>query len=162
MYLACAMALCIAALTVYGVSAAPPSLTLAEARTKVDNWLANRWPLIQQRESDYFAQHGVYWQGLRSNVSDLVYTDSTDVNQLADNLSSSPTDQPETWLAIFPELQNVNIPAVIWVDTYAGPAGAGYVASVMICHNTSCYLRSQNVGPETWRTQGWSVIEVTE
>jgi hypothetical protein len=141
------------------VEAAPPSLTLQEARQKVDQWLAARWPTIQDRQATYLANHGRYWQGLRSNISNLTYTDATDASIPADNLGSSPTDQIETWLAVFPELNGINFPAVVWIDTYNGPEGQGYVASVFICHNANCYLRSQNVGPEAWRTAAWSVVQ---
>lgn len=144
------------------VNAAPPSLTLVQARNQVDNWLLARWPTIQSRQETYLQNNGRYWQGLRSNISNLTYTELIDPSLLANNLASSPTDQPATWLAVFPELAVVIFPAVVWIDTYDGPSGMGYVANVLICYNENCYTRSQNVGPESWRTAAWSVIPVIQ
>lgn len=166
-YLACVLVTLIAALTVYGVSAESPSVestetTLAEWRDRVNTFLANRLPLVTDRQNAYFSAHGRYWQGLRTNIADLHYTDTVDAAAPGDNLNSAPTDQIETWLAVLPELDGVSLPAVLWIDTYSGPQGHGWVATVLICHNSICYTRSHNVGPETWRTAAWQAVEVIE
>jgi hypothetical protein len=151
----------IAGLFAFPASAAPQELTLAEVRTKVDNWLAPRWQVVQDRQAAYFAANGRYWQGLRTHTFDLEYTSTVDAEAQADALDSAPTDQIENWLAVFPEFGVTPIPAVLIVDVYDGPLGHGYVAQLWVKFNGNIYTRSAQVGPEDWRAAGWQQVTAT-
>jgi hypothetical protein len=134
--------------------------TLLEVKDKVDNWLSSRWPTVVAREATYASNHGgQYWQGLWTNVNLPSHDDGADDgDEIPDNLVSHPTDQSETWLDLFPELENVPVPAALWIDVYNGPIGRGYIANVALKYLGVIYHRAQNVGPETWHTTGWRVI----
>jgi hypothetical protein len=131
--------------------------TLAQMRTAVDNWLTNKWPAVTSRQETYFANQGRYWQGLITHLVPPAHTNSTDGSKTGDRLDQGPSDQPNsrTWLDVFPEWLSELLPATAIMDVYDGPLGKGYVATVRATHNGTLYERSQNVGPETWRTQAW-------
>lgn len=136
--------------------------TLAQLRTRVDAWLADKWPTIVARQQNYFANRGTYWQGLRTHTITPTHTNGADGDSVPDRLASNPTDQFSNWLNVFPEWNGVPIPCCIWCDTYGGPDGQGWIASIEIIHNGTKYARSQNVGPESWRTEGWHVVQDEE
>jgi hypothetical protein len=141
-------------------SAAPPTLTLNQVRNKVDNWLAPRWQIVQDRQTQYFNQHGHYWQGLRSHTFDLSYTAAIDAEAPADALNMFPSDQPTSWIDVFPEFDGTPIPAVLIVDVYDGPDGHGYVATLIVLYDGNTYVRAAQVGPEEWRAAGWHQIQI--
>jgi hypothetical protein len=138
--------------------ASPAEITLNQLRNKVDNWLAPRWQTVQDRQTDYFNQHGHYWQGLKTHTFDLAYTDAVDAEAPADALGVAPTDQEESWLDVFPEFQGGAIPAVLIIDVYDGPSGQGYTATLIVLWNGNTYMRAAQVGPEEWRAQGWHQV----
>lgn len=156
------LGLLVALLFLFGVASAQaaPADEFTDVTGRVDSWLAGQWDLIQQRETAYYAEHRTYWQGLRTSLTDPKHTDSVDDSKPADNLNSYPTDQPYTWLAIFPEMDGVSIPAVLWIDVYDGPSGPGYIATVSIEYNGVLYSRSLGVGPEAARTSPWLKSEI--
>lgn len=129
-------------------------MTLAEIRSAVDTWLANRWNAIQNAQANYVAAHGRYFQGLFTHS--VRPTDGAET--APDRLADKPTDQAHRWADF------INLPATmptrIRIDVYSGPIGAGYVATVDIRVNGTNWRRSAQVGPETWRTRAWH--QVTE
>lgn len=130
--------------------------TLAEIRDIADGWLAARWPTVVNRQATYAANHsGRYWQGLRSHSNFPIDA----IESLADQLDNHPTDQPETWHDAINNLP-VNWPCALVMDVYQGPQGWGYCASVYVYVSqlSRIYSRSQNVGPETWRTRPWHEV----
>lgn len=133
--------------------------TLSQVRTRVDAWLADKWPVLVARQETYFANHGHYWQGVRTHTFDLNHTSQTDGDSSPDNLNSRPTDVEESWTTLFPAWEGVSIPAVLKVDVYDGPLGKGWVATVWVAYNGTVYRRSRNVGPWTERTEAWAVAE---
>lgn len=128
-------------------------MTEAEIKTKVNTFLANLWTVIQNREATYLANNGKYWQG---KVSHSVTPAEGD--DVAPNLTATdkPTDQAEKWTDLF------TVPAVmpcsIKVDVYNGPLGWGYVGTVRVSIVGRTWERSQQFGPETWRTEGWHEV----
>lgn len=136
--------------------------TLNQMRTAVDTWLAGKWPVVVARQETYASNHGGrYWQGLRTHNVDPAYTNSTDGSRVADRFGQAPSDQLASWLDVLPEWVAELLPVCIWIDVYDGPQGTGWVAGIQATHNGNTYRRTQNVGPETWRTQGWhQVIEI--
>lgn len=132
--------------------------TLAQTRTKVDDWLAARWPTIIARQETYYGNNGQYWQGLWTHTSPPEHTNGNDGDVAPDDLANHPTDQAESWLDFFAELQGVPITASVKMDTYVGPLGPGFVAEVWVKHNNTEYRRRQNYGPESWRTVAWHIV----
>jgi hypothetical protein len=138
----------------------PVVITLNQVRNNVDSWLDQRWETIQQRQDTYFLQNGHYWQGLRSHSFDLSYSTGVNAESPADALNTTPTDQPISWIDLFPEFDIVPIPAVLTVDVYDGPSGQGYVATLVLYFDGVQYERSLNVGAEGWRGQGWHQVQI--
>ena len=133
--------------------------SLQQVRNRADDWLADRWGVVQARQAAYAAQHGGrYWQGLRCLSVEPLHTTASFADIVPDLLTSRPTDQAESWLDFLPEIENVAIPAVVIFDVYENSDGWGYVATVMTKHNDVIYRRSQNgAGSETWRKEAWHV-----
>lgn len=131
--------------------------TLNQIRNQVDSELGPLWQAILSRQETYFAAHGRYWQGIRTH-NDLPAhdTNTTDEKPAVD---SAPTDQVEKWSDFLPEILT-NQKFALQCDVYDGPQGQGFVGTIWFKHNGNIYARSQNHGPETWRTQGWHVHEV--
>lgn len=131
--------------------------TLAQLRTRVDDWLAARWPTVLARQDAFFTNRGRYWQGLITHTVIPAHTTAVDADVVADRLAMHPTDQAQSWLDVLAELSGIVFPAALVMDVYDGPQGKGYVATIFVRHNGTLYSRSQNVGPESFRTQAWAV-----
>lgn len=131
--------------------------TLAQLRTRVDSWLASHWPAFVARQENYFTNRGNYWQGLLTHSVTPAHTNGSDGDSVADRINIHPTDQFEDWITAFPEWEGMALPAAVKVDTYDGPAGKGYCATIYVRHNGVLYSRAQNVGPESNRTYAWRV-----
>ena len=163
--------------------------TLGQVRDRVDDKLANVvWPLIVAKQDVYkngvwteeevedtdpesptFGEmvtvrtytvqpHGNYWQGLRTHAIEPAHVTAGYSDTTPTELGGSPSDQPVTWTSFIPEI-NVSLPAAFVIDVYHGPQGQGFVASVFARYNGTLYSRSQNSGPETWRTVGWHSVD---
>lgn len=149
------------AILLLAVSLNVQSATLASARLKVDNWLTNTWPTITAKQDTYFANNGRYWQGLLSCTGTNVipnFTGASDGDAVQDNLASKPYYQAESIADVFPSLVGVSLPAAFECTQYVGPLGKGYVVTVWVRFNGTIYRRSQNRGPETWRSADWQQL----
>lgn len=131
------------------------ALTPDEIRAAIDARLAQLWGAIQTKEANYFAAHGHYWQGLRTNT--LLPADGALV--IADIGARTPTDQPDPWPAL---ALSTGLPMAITIDVYDGPEGIGYVATVTVTIVGRTWARSAQEGPEKWRVEGWHDISQTE
>jgi hypothetical protein len=134
--------------------------TLSQMRDQVDQFLTDRWAMIRNRQNAFQASHGRYWQGLITHDACPTHTDAADGSSVGTRLNRGPTDQIATWLDVLPEWAGESLPACIQVDVYDGPRGQGWVLSVQAAHGGNLYRRSQNVGPETYRTTAWQRLEV--
>jgi hypothetical protein len=125
-------------------------MTEAEIKTKVDDFLTNLWTTIKAREATYLAANGKYWQGLVTHS--VTPAEGADV---VPNLTatSKPTDIAEKWTDVF--TVPATMPCSVKVDTYSGPKGIGYVGTVRVSILGQTWERSQQFGPESWRTEGW-------
>lgn len=133
--------------------------TLVQMRNAVDTFVTNKWPTIVARQENFRANRGRYWQGLTTHLTPPAHTSSADGSVVGDRLAQSPDDQQfSTWLNVFPEWLAEVLPATVRVDTYDGPEGMGWVLTVEAIHNGIRWSRSQNVGPESHRTQGWHQV----
>lgn len=131
--------------------------TLIQVRNRCDTILASHWPNVQARQAAYRARTGRYWQGLRSHLVTPAHLTAAYSDAAPDRYASKPTDQAESWAEVLREISGVAIPMTITMDVYNGPQGWGYVAAVEARYNGTLYRRSQNVGPEDFRTQPWHV-----
>jgi hypothetical protein len=136
--------------------------TLLQLRTRVDAWLADKWPTVVARQDNYLANRGHYWQGLLTHTIVPTHTNSVDGDAVPDRLVVHPTDVFEDWKTAFPEWDGVNIPAALKIDVYDGPQGKGWCATIYIRYNGTLYSRSRNVGPESERTEAWHVVDESQ
>lgn len=136
--------------------------TLNQMRNAIDNFVTTRWPTIVARQENFRTNRGRYWQGLPTHLTCPAHTNSTDGSKTGDRLEESPDDQGafSTWLNVFPEWLSDLLPACVRVDVYDGPQGEGWVLTIEATHNGTLWRRSQNVGPEGHRTQGWHQVPV--
>ena len=51
------------------------------------------------------------------------------------------------------------IEASLSVSAYSGPSGKGYVLHADAISSGTRYRRSENVGPATWLTHGWTSVK---
>jgi hypothetical protein len=128
--------------------------TLAQVRTRINDFLTARWPALVNMQDSYFSSKGRYFQGLWTHTAQIDQT--TDNDTLADRLDDKPTDQTHSWRdRIGNALDATLFPARLRIDVYDGPRGKGWVATVQMKYGGILYERSKNVGPETYRTQPW-------
>lgn len=132
--------------------------SLNTVRNAVDAQLVTLWPAVQAAQAAYFAAHRRFWQGRRTHLADLIYSALVDGSVAGDQLDGHPTDQNETWLDLFPSLAGLSLKAVLRMDVYESPVGHGYQATLRVLYNGVIYERSQNVGPETFRTAAWHIV----
>lgn len=126
--------------------------TLAQIRTKVDNWLTARWPTLVNLQETYFTNHGRYFQGLITHTTEP----ADDIDSPPNRLLVKPTDQIEHW-GDFTTLP-ATMPAALVIDVYNGPHGSGWQATVFVRVLDNVYMRTQQVGAETWRNSTWRQV----
>ena len=134
--------------------------TLANVRTRVDNWLADKWPTIVARQDNFYTNRGRYWQGVMTHTQGNIprHLSASYNPTVPDQLDFNTTDNFDNWRAVFPEWDGVPIDAAVKCDVYEGPQGKGWCATPYVYFNGTLYSRSQNVGPESERTQAWHVV----
>lgn len=65
-------------------------------------------------------------------------------------------DAGDTWPSA---ILTTPLEMALWIDQYVTPDGTpGYVGTVQVDVLGHTYQRSQNVGPESWRTVGWAEV----
>lgn len=81
---------------------------------------------------------------------------SEGVESLPDIGTRCPTDQlGDPWPA---GIRNVTLPMALEMLCYESPLGVGYVATCYVRVLGNLYRRSQNVGPESYRTAPWALV----
>lgn len=126
--------------------------TPAEIRQQVQQWLTNLWSHIQNRQENYLAAHGRYFQGLRTHV--VIPLEGAEA--APDAIADKPTDQAEGWADQF--TLPAAFPCQLRINTYDGPLGKGYVGIVRVRIGGETWERRQNNGPEVWRTVPWTQL----
>jgi len=81
--------------------------------------------------------------------------------EVVPDTSRHPTDQAASWAAAGIDL-GVTIPCALAITIYDGPFGVGYVGIIFAMWAGTVYSRSQNNGPETWRTEPWHIVTLPE
>lgn len=144
-------------------------MTLAEIKAQADTWLAGTlWPLVQTKQAAHLARYGCHWQGLLSHgaiPADGAQTTPTVGNavptayQVVDSTIVDPNVSKLVPVVPWPPAWQASPwPAAVQMTQYDGPQGKGYVGTVWVTVLGQTYTRSQNSGPETWRTQPWTQV----
>lgn len=137
-------------------------MSLATVRNKIDTWLTARWPTLVGWQNSYFGTNGKYFQGKWTHTNTIEQTDALAGDALADLLDDKPTDQPQSWRDLVGTALNaLPFPARLRIDVYDGPEGKGWAATLQVLYQGAVYERSQNVGPETWRTVAWHSVTLS-
>ena len=128
-------------------------LTPAQIRAAVDTWLTNRWTAIKSNQDNYLASHGRYFQGLWTHE---VLIPSDGIETVPDNVLTKPTDQADRWADVIS--LPLAMPCRLRIDTYHGPSGRGFVATLEVKIGLRVWSRSTQVGPESWRELAWHQV----
>ncbi len=134
-----------------------PHLNAVQAQALADQWVTDRWALIAARQEAKLLL-GHYWQGLPSHSVVPAYTGMVDAAATGGQLTSSPSDQPATWLDVLPEVQTDKVPGRVTIDVYNSPSGKGWTLTIELKFNGDLWQRVKNVGPETWRELAWHLV----
>ena len=119
--------------------------------------LADVLTQLAASQPGYLARRGTHWQGIPSHAAiprdgALVVPDRT----------RKPADQAESWNGVgaWPGVTlPATMPCAVQVDVYDGPAGKGYEVSVDLIENGVRWVKTSQVGPETWRGHDWRRVE---
>ena len=154
--------------------------SLNQVKGRVNTYLEDTvWPVIVTRQEIYkdgvidhyeddgeggqypvysSQPHGTYWQGLKTHAIEPDHVTDDYADTLPDLLDGQPSDQPVSWTDWIPEI-NTAMPCAFVIDVYDGPSGQGFVAAVYARYNGTLYSRSQNSGPEGYRTVNWHQVD---
>lgn len=136
----------------------PTKIPVPAVLNVIDQKIVAMWPVVISKQSNYYANHGRFFQGLYTHS----VTPADGNHSQPDQLFLHPTDQAASWLTLNVEqlgpLQY--LPFAIWMDSYQAPAGDGFVGCIQVVIQSHLARRCQNYGPETHRTHDW--IEVFE
>lgn len=114
----------------------------------IDAELAAWWPIIVQKQNEFYATHGHYWQARRSHVTTPKASTPAAPDNTNDIVDSICFDD---W-KLLPALMS----ACIWFDKYQSPDGFGFVLNVETQDEEgNLWLRQMNYGPEKQREQSW-------
>lgn len=118
-------------------------MSLASTQADIDAAVASLIADINAAQATYLAANGVYWQGLVSHT--VIPADGGSV--AADNLTSSPTDQEDTWEDFLGEDAPGSLPAAIYVHTYQKPSGVkGYRIQKLFIYEDEFYSSTVDSG----------------
>jgi len=126
--------------------------TVPQIKATIDNFWTNNSAKFVNRQNDYFALHGHYWQGI---VTPTTRPDNGAT--VPADYTKRPTDHADTWAMRFSGayvLPN-SLPCQISVDVYDGPLGKGWTVSVYFTKDATLYWKTWNYGPETGRQHDW-------
>jgi hypothetical protein len=137
--------------------------TLVQVRNAVDARLTALWTgQVVPRQAQYASNHGGrFFQGYLTFVLSALPNNPSNASptllEVVPVLDTHPTDQAFTWLDAGLNLE-ATIPMALQMDVYDGSLGKGYVGTVWGRWNGNLYTRSQNNGPEVWRSQPWALV----
>jgi len=135
--------------------------TLNQLRNRVDTWLTNKFPILNNKQDAYFLTHSNYFQGLMTHSSIPAHTTTTVADTVADQLALHPTDQLENWLDVS-LLAGENLAGAILIDVFENATGKGWIVSVYVKHNGVTYRRIKAVKGEIHRDMDWHVYNFND
>lgn len=131
-------------------------MTLTLLRDAVDSKLANLWPRIVTRQTNFFSTHGRFWQGLWSHSIAPRTTTADPIEQEAppDTLNQTPTNESTGWTEIenFPTQLAFRIRMDAWEAEIHGFTGI-----IQVRHNANLYQKSKSY-PDDRFTEGWHLV----
>lgn len=131
---------------------------LAALRLTVDARLAELWQTILMRQALHYQMYGTFFQGIRTHN----YIPNDGNESYPDNAGSKPTDQDTNWHDFMESELPGELPMALVVDTYDGPRGAGFSATVYVYANGKLYSRSKAIGPERLRlNSSWHEVRLS-
>lgn len=133
------------------VTVTPPILNT------VDQHLAQLWPIAKNKQDNYYATHGHYFQGLLTHSS----LPADGLPAALDNALAHPTDQQDSWATFLEAQLPATMVYALRVDVYSGPAGEGWVATLYLLINGQVWSRAGAVGPEAaQRVYDWRIVDI--
>lgn len=115
--------------------------------------------LIVTRQEKYISTHKIYWQGLMTHSSLPEHSDFVSADRPPDRLSAHPTDVKWSWLDMFPGEMTGALPFAVWVESYDGPRGRGFVVHAAMRHNGDTLWKSRGFGAEKDHNHDWEVVK---
>jgi len=107
---------------------------------------------VSSRQGVFLPQNKRYWQGKKTPAT------------MPDGSSALSTDATAKITSESLDYKNMGVvlprkmPMQIWIDTYDGSQGKGFVLCASVKTATGILLRKQNVGPESWRDMNWTLV----
>ena len=131
--------------------------TVSEIKAQCEQWEQTQLPIIQKVQANYFAANKAFFQGIAT--PDYLPDDGKTLDA---DYTKKPTDQKETWAAVFKGLDVLpsKIPARTAIDVYEGPKGWGWTVSLqfhkedLLAAKGVVYTRYWDYGP-AGRSTGW-------
>jgi|TARA_Y100000310_G_scaffold84459_1_gene81311 hypothetical protein len=117
-------------------------------KDEVNTELAPISASIDQKQSDYFSQHGKYWQGIKT------LDEVTELEQ--DSQKNRKADGTEDWVEMGIPIPNKSKYSY-QVDNYKSPQGWGYTITTKYKDKGNVYMKVENHGPETHRARDWAL-----
>ncbi len=126
--------------------------TPLQIRNAVDTRLAQLWTLIQSHQAVYFANHGVYWQGIGTPTQV-----PQDGNGALVDFTVHPVYQSDDWSAADFATIPSTLPMMIEVHQHIAPDGFGFTGIATVVISSATWKRAQGVGPGSV-TFGWTQV----
>ena len=133
-----------------------PLMLPIDLESKIAALLTNLAGQLAALQPAYLSAKGGYWQGVRTHA--IIPLEGLPT---APNPFAKPTDQAENWTAfgiVLPALTE----AALSVESYRGPSGHGYVIHAEVISSGTRYRRSENFGPETYRTKPFIAVKTAQ
>lgn len=101
-----------------------------------------------------------YYQGIFTTPLASIPNNTTAgaLQQMTPNLAARPTDQVEDWNAFAIPSFGGPMPFSLEIETYGLRGQTGYVMHSWMRHTNQLYVRSYNVGSQTYRERPWRVL----
>jgi len=123
-----------------------------DAKKKVEDLMVDVLTQMRDRQHIHRAMKGKHWQGARTHKT-------TPKEQGAAPNPSAKIEGQESWAEFGVNLPQ-SLPASLQVDVYDGPLGSGYTVTADVVIEGKTWRRVANVGPESYRTMDWHIVEV--
>jgi hypothetical protein len=110
-------------------------------------------PVLEAGQTQYKLANGHFWQGLPTHSAlpeDGAYAEP-------DQLSATATNLAEDWLQVGYNIGPSRV--CLWIDTYDGPVGEGYVLNLALRIEGRQWNRRIAFGPDQSHSSDWMQAE---
>lgn len=105
------------------------------------DFMARYYDEIINRQNAYYNNNGQYFQGLRTHLT----TPAAGTPEVADMLTSEPTDQLDNWLDFWPQIP-ASMDYSIEIHTHRNPSGYGYTIILRAYDGIDYYIKHRSIG----------------